>query len=74
MAQTGITLWANQDGQTLVGTAFDDVLGGLHGAATMVGGSGDDTYYVLSPLNTVVETAAGGSDTIVTWQSHQLGS
>lgn len=73
MAGQGIIVWADHDGQTLEGTEFDDILGGTHGVTTLIGGLGDDTYYVLSPLNTVVELADGGSDTIITWLSHVLG-
>jgi len=74
MAGQGITLWADQADQSLIGTELDDVLGGFRGASTLIGGAGDDTYYVMSPLNTVVEDAAGGIDWIVTWQSYTLGS
>ena len=74
MAQAGITVWADRDGQTLVGTEFDDVLGGFHGTTTLIGGAGDDIYYVVSPLNVVVEMAGGGNDSIVTWLDHTLGS
>ena len=74
MAGQGIILWADQIGQTLEGTEFDDILGGARGTTTLIGGLGDDTYYVLSPLNTVVELADGGNDTIITWLNHVLGS
>jgi len=74
MAEQGTTLWADQSEQTLDGTEFDDVLGGFHGTSTLIGGNGDDTYYVLSSLNTVVELADGGSDSVITWLSHVLGS
>jgi serralysin len=74
MAEQGITLWADQADQTLTGTEFDDVLGGFQGASTLIGGAGNDTYYVMSPLNIVIENAADGSDSVITWQSHTLGS
>jgi len=74
MAEQGITLWANQADQTLIGTEFDDVLGGFRGGSTLIGGAGNDTYYVMSPFNAVVEDAASGSDWIITWQNHTLGS
>ncbi|MFC3127242.1 glycosyl hydrolase, partial [Pseudoroseomonas globiformis] len=34
---------------------------------TMRGGKGDDTYYVMHPGDKVIETAGGGTDTVVTW-------
>lgn len=74
MANTGVTRWSDQSGQTLEGTEFDDVLGGYHGATTLIGGQGDDTYYVTSSLNVVVEVAGQGNDSIITWLSHTLGS
>ncbi|UVC08618.1 family 16 glycosylhydrolase [Rhizobium sp. TH2] len=74
MAEQGITLWADQADQTLTGTEFDDVLGGFHGTSTLIGGAGNDTYYVMSPLNTVIENTAEGSDSVITWQSYTLGS
>lgn len=74
MAERGITFWADQADQNLIGTEFDDVLGGFHGTSTLIGGAGNDTYYVMSPLNTVIENTAQGSDWIITWQSYTLGS
>jgi serralysin len=74
MANKGVTLWADQSEQTLIGTEFDDVLGGFHGASTLIGNGGDDTYYVVSSFNTVVETTGGGNDSVITWLSYTLGS
>jgi Ca2+-binding RTX toxin-like protein len=74
MANKGVTLWADQSEQTLTGTEFDDVLGGFHGASTLIGNGGDDTYYVVSSFNTVVETTGGGNDSVITWLSYTLVS
>lgn len=74
MAAQGIILWASEADQILIGTEFDDVLGGFRGTSTLVGGVGNDTYYLLSPLNTVIEAEDGGSDWVITWQSHTLGA
>src|SRR5215210_6802552 len=40
----------------------------------MVGGGGDDTYYLKSALDRVVEQAGGGIDRIVAWQNTYLAN
>ena len=62
------------------GTSRKDVLTGTDGADslwggsgdTMSGGLGDDTYYVKSSSDVVVELAGGGADKIHTWMSVDL--
>ncbi len=49
---------------TLVGGAGNDRLNGGGGGDSLVGGLGDDTFVVDSDLDSVVEAAAGGDDTI----------
>jgi len=40
----------------------------------MAGGLGDDTYYLKSPLDKVVELAGAGTDKIVSWTNVYLGN
>lgn len=69
-------LWGFGGDDSLVGDGGDDVLSGGDGddrlegddgADRMIGGAGDDTYIVDSALDTVVEGAAGGHDTVTAW-------
>ena len=50
----------------LAGDAGDDTLVGSAGADSMSGGAGDDLFFVLDAGELVIETAAGGADTIMT--------
>ncbi|WP_187371430.1 family 16 glycosylhydrolase [Methylobacterium oryzihabitans] len=51
----------------VVGTPDNDALAGLSGADTMVGGLGDDTYYVDDPGDVVDEDENGGIDTVISY-------
>jgi len=53
----------------LVGNDAANVLNGAAGADTMSGGSGDDVYYIDSLADRVMETVAGGYDTVRTMVS-----
>jgi Ca2+-binding RTX toxin-like protein len=63
----------SEDGQNLVGTPGadtltgglgNDTLSGLASADLLIGGAGDDFYILSDNLDTVVEAANGGIDTI----------
>ncbi len=62
--------------QTLTGTAGADKLvsAGSYatGGDTLIGGANDDTYYVDSDLDSVVEQAGGGIDTVDAFGSYHL--
>lgn len=69
------TAWfsATGSGPTLNGTAGNDSLWGDSSVnVTMVGGTGDDIYYLYSSINRASEAAGQGIDTIETWMSYTL--
>lgn len=53
------------DGSVGTGNALDNVLTGGAGAQTLSGGAGNDTYYLDSVDDLVVEELDGGIDTVV---------
>jgi Ca2+-binding RTX toxin-like protein len=61
--------WA---GETLNGSPGADQFEGGGGRDTFVGQGGDDFYWVRDTLDTVVEWAGGGVDTIKIWSSYTL--
>jgi len=66
----GVNLWASGAGQTLIGDTLNDVLGGA-GGDTLIGGTGDNQYYLSGPGNTIVQGATG-VNTVTTWMSYAL--
>lgn len=53
------------DGSVGTGNALDNVLTGGAGAQTLIGGTGNDTYYVDDVGDLVIEELDGGIDTVV---------
>jgi beta-glucanase (GH16 family) len=69
------TAWfsATGSGSTLYGTAGNDSMWGDSSVrVTMIGGRGDDIYYLYSSINRAQEAAGEGVDTINTWMSYTL--
>lgn len=56
---------------TLTGTSKAEGFWGGDGDK-MIGGAGDDTYYLKSPSDKIVEAANGGNDQIISWMNVDL--
>ncbi len=64
---------ATNSGPQLYGKAGNDSMWGDSSVdVTMIGGTGDDIYYLYSGINRAVENAGEGIDTIDTWMSYTL--
>jgi serralysin len=61
----GIDLTGNQFAQTIQGNAGSNVLRGGGGADVFQGFGGNDSYFIYNGGTTVIETAGGGSDTVL---------
>src|SRR5262245_6064303 len=55
---------ATKPGQTLVGTDDTDYLGDVAGGDVLIGGGGDEFYYVNSRATQIFQLAGGGNDTV----------
>lgn len=58
----------------IVGNSAHNILDGVTGADTLVGGLGDDTYYADDAGDVIVEHEDEGSDTVQSSVSHALGA
>src|ERR1043165_3286932 len=67
-------VYGGDGNDTLVGNDADNQFHGGRGAGLMAGGRGNDTYFVDTPDDTVVEAAGEGVDTVVASISYMLGA
>src|SRR5260221_14088463 len=58
----------------LNGTSGDDRIDGLAGADVMVGGTGNDVYYVENPGDQAIEAVGEGTDTVYSTIDYTLGA
>jgi Ca2+-binding RTX toxin-like protein len=58
----------------IIGNSQDNILDGVTGADTMIGGLGNDTYYVDNVGDQAIELAGEGTDTVNASISYTLGA
>ena len=64
--------YGNSGQNVLNGNALNNVLDGLGGSDTMIGGQGDDAYWVDNSGDTTVENAGEGFDTVASTISYYI--
>ena len=65
---SGPGLYGTDGADTLNGTSAAEALWGK-GGDVMIGGAGDDTYYLQDARDVVIEQAGGGTDMLVAWKN-----
>jgi Ca2+-binding RTX toxin-like protein len=68
----GATLTGESHANRIEGAAGNDIIDGGANADVMIGHAGDDTYYVDSVFDSVVEQPGEGNDTVYTSLSYTL--
>jgi len=77
LAGTGdINATGDSGNNAITGNSGDNTLAGGGGADILAGGDGDDTYLIdaSSTAATLIETATGGTDTVLSAITHTLGA
>lgn len=70
----GAVAGTGNDGNNIIrGNSLSNTLNGGVGADTLIGGRGNDTYFV-DDMDSVVEAAAEGTDTVITAGNYVLGA
>ncbi|OOR89859.1 calcium-binding protein [Moraxella bovis] len=70
--QQAITATGNNLNNILTGNTFNNILDGREGIDTMIGGLGDDTYYVDNTLDIIIEETGEGYDSVIASSDYTL--
>ncbi|UZA13488.1 calcium-binding protein [Moraxella bovis] len=70
--QQAITATGNNLNNILTGNTFNNILDGREGIDTMIGGLGDDTYYVDNTLDIIIEKTGEGYDSVIASSDYTL--
>ncbi|MCG7411367.1 calcium-binding protein [Moraxella nonliquefaciens] len=70
--QQTITATGNNLNNILTGNTFNNILDGREGIDTMIGGLGNDTYYVDNTLDIIIEKTDEGYDSVIASSDYTL--